>query len=301
MRLFYWLLIGWWYEPIKAVFKMMGALTTGVFKVSMYIIVIGVALMLILAAFSVAAPILLVVCAIWLIASIVLYFVKKARGDELTAYGNINIDAMNGYDFERFCADVLRTKEFTNVDVTKSSGDQGVDVIAMKNGIRYAIQCKRYSQNVGNRAVQEVLAGKEYYDCSVGIVMTNSYFTKSAIDLAEKTGIILWDRNYLLNCMRSVNQQDNRKKELEEKGKKLLQDVADIYTSLFQDKMHVNVVLVESRFKEHSNIELIYRCDTNEQAKYLVSQQYFLSERLQSEQNFTELSDNCISVLIKSD
>lgn len=99
----------------------------------------------------------------------------------------------SGLDFERICADVLRSRGFTNVKVTRASGDQGVDILANKNGLRYAIQCKYYSKPVGNKAVQEAHAGKAYYRCDRAMVMTNNTFTKSARDLARATGTELLD------------------------------------------------------------------------------------------------------------
>lgn len=208
----------------------------------------------------------------------------------------IDIDNMNGYEFERFCAQILQTNGFYDINVTKASGDQGVDVIALKDGIRCAIQCKRYSSNVGNKAVQEVVAGMQYYNCQIGIVMTNSYFTQSAKDLASRAEIILWDRDFLYKY---VVKQQVISPELEAQGQKILQDMARIYTTLFQENMHVNVVLVNANFKGE-DIELIYKCDTNEQVKYLVSQQNFLTEKLHSQQYFTELSNNYMSVIIKT-
>ena len=109
-----------------------------------------------------------------------------------------NIDGMGGHDFEYVCADILRAKGFQNVTVTRGSGDQGVDVIAEQSGIKYAVQCKRFSGSVGNKAVQEVHFGKTYYHCHVAIVMTNSYFTKSAKDAASESNTILWDRDDLM-------------------------------------------------------------------------------------------------------
>lgn len=207
----------------------------------------------------------------------------------------INIDNMSGHEFEMFCAKVLQMNGFYDINVTKASGDQGVDVIALKNNIRCAVQCKRYSSNVGNKAVQEVIAGMQYYNCPIGIVMTNSYFTQSAKDLANRAEIILWDRDFLCKYM---TPQQPTSPELQAKGNKILQDMANIYISLFQDIMHVNVVLVNARFMANDT-ELIYRCDTNEQVKYLVSQQEFLSEKLHRQQYFTELSNNYISVIVK--
>ena len=40
---------------------------------------------------------------------------------------------MNGHKFEYKCARMLRRKGFHHVEVTKKSGDQGVDIIAYKH------------------------------------------------------------------------------------------------------------------------------------------------------------------------
>lgn len=108
-----------------------------------------------------------------------------------------NFDNMEGHEFEYFCADVLRKNGYENVEVTKGSGDQGIDIIAYKEGIKYGIQCKCYSSDIGNKAVQEAFAGKTFYSCHVAAVLTNRYFTKSAKELAEKNGVLLWDRTKL--------------------------------------------------------------------------------------------------------
>lgn len=106
-------------------------------------------------------------------------------------------DTMEGHDFEYYCADLLRNDGFYNVEVTQGSGDQGIDILAEKAGIRYGIQCKCYSNNIGNKAVQEAFAGKTFYHCHVAAVLTNRYFTRSAKELAEKDQVLLWDRDEL--------------------------------------------------------------------------------------------------------
>lgn len=113
------------------------------------------------------------------------------------------IDEMEGHDFEYFCAELLKKNGFLNVAVTNGSSDQGVDIIAEKEGIRYGIQCKCYSSDIGNRAVQEVYAGRTFYKCHVGVVLTNRYFTNSAKKLAQSNGIILWDRDKLISLVNS--------------------------------------------------------------------------------------------------
>ena len=109
------------------------------------------------------------------------------------------VDIMSGNDFEHWCADLLAQNGCTNV--TQASGDQGVDVTATKGGVKYAVQCKCYSSDLGNTPVQEVYAGKAMYECQVGIVMTNRYFTAGAKTLAAKTGVLLWDRDKLIELM----------------------------------------------------------------------------------------------------
>ena len=112
-----------------------------------------------------------------------------------------DIDLMEGHDFEYFCADLLRKKGFQEVEVTKGSGDYGIDILAQKDGVTYGIQCKCYATPVGVKAVQEAYAGKDYYDCMVGVVLTNQYFTTPAVEVAKKLKIMLWDRGYLESMM----------------------------------------------------------------------------------------------------
>lgn len=99
---------------------------------------------------------------------------------------------MDGYQFEYQCAAILKRKHFSKIEVTKSSGDQGVDIIAYKHRKKYGIQCKYYTYPVGNKAVQEAYAGANFYDCDKAMVMTNTTFTRSATELAEKLEVELW-------------------------------------------------------------------------------------------------------------
>jgi hypothetical protein len=107
-----------------------------------------------------------------------------------------DIDLMNGYEFENFVAELFRKMGY-KAEVTRASGDQGIDVIIQKNGRKIGVQAKCYSKAVANKAIQEVVAGLNYYGLDKGIVITNNYFTNSAVELAGKNNIILWDRNKL--------------------------------------------------------------------------------------------------------
>lgn len=115
------------------------------------------------------------------------------------------IDLMEGHEFEYYCAELLRQAGFLEVEVTRGSGDYGVDILTEREGVTYAVQCKRYDGPVGVKAVQEAYAGKDFYDRMVGVVMTNQYFTKPAVEVARKLKILLWDRGYLEGMAEDVN------------------------------------------------------------------------------------------------
>lgn len=129
---------------------------------------------------------------------------KDLKEERIGMYNN-KIDYMTGEDFELYVAQMLGNIGFYNIQTTKGSGDQGVDILAEKEGMKYAFQCKRYDKPVGNKAVQEVFAGKFFYHCHVAIVVTNNYFTQSAKDLAHENGVVLWDRDYLQKFIGATN------------------------------------------------------------------------------------------------
>ncbi|GAB6457925.1 hypothetical protein bcgnr5390_61390 [Bacillus luti] len=114
-----------------------------------------------------------------------------------------DIDLMTGEEFEKYLADLLKNLGF-ETKLTKGSGDQGVDIIATKNETNYVIQAKRYTGTVGNDAVQQAISGKEYLKANVAWVITNSTFTKSAIELATETKTKLWDRSKLQNIIEAL-------------------------------------------------------------------------------------------------
>lgn len=133
-------------------------------------------------------------------------WMKIQKEERKTAFVCIaTIDKMDGHKFECYCANLLQRLKFINVEVTKGSGDQGVDIIAEKGNVRYAIQCKRYASSVGNSPVQEVNAGMQFYHCDVAVVLTNQHFTAGAKQLAEATGVLLWDRNKLIEMIKQAN------------------------------------------------------------------------------------------------
>lgn len=131
---------------------------------------------------------------------------RRQQGLQPIEYELQQIDNMDGRQFELWCEALLKQSGFEKVEVTQGSNDQGVDIIAVRDEIRYAIQCKCYSSDLGNTPVQEVHTGKAIYHCHVGVVMTNRYFTAGARQAAEATGTLLWDRNKIKEMLNSAGQ-----------------------------------------------------------------------------------------------
>ena len=117
---------------------------------------------------------------------------------------HLNHNSISGEEFEIICATILDRNNFQNIQLTKTTGDYGIDILADKDGIKYAIQCMFYSQPVGNKAVQEAYSGKSFYNCHVAVVLTNSTFTENAIILAQNNGVLLWDRDKLNQMLETL-------------------------------------------------------------------------------------------------
>ena len=122
----------------------------------------------------------------------ILWAVFRSRYSRLAHAGELT-----GAQFEELVADIMKQGGFRHVELTKSSGDYGVDILAVRDSKSYAVQCKHLQKSVGVSAVQQVSAGVAFYGCDVGVVAISSHFTQPARELAESTGVILWDMDDL--------------------------------------------------------------------------------------------------------
>lgn len=111
------------------------------------------------------------------------------------------IDDLDGYQFEDFLVELFKGFGYY-VEPTSYSGDYGADLIISDKVKRIAIQAKNYTGNVGNAAVQEIVAAQNHYKCDIAMVITNSYFTKQAKMLATTNGTILIGRDELTEILR---------------------------------------------------------------------------------------------------
>lgn len=103
------------------------------------------------------------------------------------------------YDFEDFIAQLFKDNGY-DVEGTNYSGDYGADVITSKNGIKTAIQVKRYSKTnkVGVKDINQIIGGKEFHKCDKAMVVCTSDYTKQGIKLSKEADVELWNWEDLL-------------------------------------------------------------------------------------------------------
>lgn len=106
-------------------------------------------------------------------------------------------DKLTGEDFEKALHRLLESQGFKKIEYTPKTADFGIDILAIKDETKYGIQVKRSINAVGISAVQETIGGVLYYECDKGLIVTNSIYSQSALELARKAGILLVQRDDL--------------------------------------------------------------------------------------------------------
>ena len=102
------------------------------------------------------------------------------------------LSTMDPYGFEKLAQRVFRESGFTNVRVTKKSGDGGIDGVGIIKSnsflsFRVAFQCKRWSSQVGASDIRD-FRGSLASEVDQGVFITTSTFSKQAKEEASSPG-----------------------------------------------------------------------------------------------------------------
>ncbi|WLR54618.1 restriction endonuclease [Mesobacillus subterraneus] len=143
-----------------------------------------------------------------LIAVIFVLVLNQNKLKKLRDSGIFEIDMMDGTQFEHYLRELYLAYGY-KATVTRASGDFGADLILNKNGRKIVVQAKRYKKNVGVKAVQEVKSAELHYGADESWVVTNSYFTKAAYQLANSNSVILIDRDQLVKDIVFLQSKSN--------------------------------------------------------------------------------------------
>lgn len=136
---------------------------------------------------------------------------QQMRRRALRAVQFSHIDTMRGEEFEEYVAELLRFQGY-KTRMTPRSGDYGVDIVASRDGVKTAVQIKRYTKKLDQKPIREAVTGMavRQYGCTKAMVVTNSTFTKAAAFLAAESGCDLVDREKLGEWMLKFQDESNR-------------------------------------------------------------------------------------------
>ena len=124
------------------------------------------------------------------------------------------VDVMDGIEFEKFLKRLFIYKGYS-VSETARTGDFGADLLLCKDGKTIVVQAKRYNNNVGAKAIQEIFSARHHYGADEMMVVSNAHFTKQAEQMAREQRVDLIDRDELAAMI------DEVKLEL---GEKMIED-----------------------------------------------------------------------------
>jgi restriction system protein len=113
-----------------------------------------------------------------------------------------DVDDMSGEQFERYVSELLNKQGYKTARAD-ARNDYGVDIVAERDGVRYAVQCRRNSEDISRSAVSDAVAGKHYYKCGRAMVVTNRYFRSGVRELADSSQCELIDRDALAGWIQS--------------------------------------------------------------------------------------------------
>lgn len=95
---------------------------------------------------------------------------------------------LTGTDFENLLYRLYTAMGYSAMKTGKT-GDQGCDLVVNMGEQRSVVQAKCYNGSVPNAAIQQAVGALKLYNCTKAFVVTNSYFTPEAIQLAKVNNV----------------------------------------------------------------------------------------------------------------
>jgi len=112
-------------------------------------------------------------------------------------------------EFEQRVALLLEDLGWKNVVIRGGSGDRGVDITAERDGLRYLVQCKRYSKSVGPNYVRDLVGALHIQGADRAILVATSSFTPQSRLEARGQAVELWDDKILLQRLSDAERIHN--------------------------------------------------------------------------------------------
>jgi len=117
---------------------------------------------------------------------------------------------MDGYQFQKFVANLFKNLGFVNIKVGPPTADGGIDITMEQRtdlgSVNYTIECKHHPKSsIGRPVVQKLHSAVLYTPVlDKGIIVTSGHFSSQAIKYAEEVGIELIDIEKLTKLANKV-------------------------------------------------------------------------------------------------
>jgi len=116
------------------------------------------------------------------------------------------------WEFEKYIGDLF-TKLGYKTQVIGGSYDEGIDVIAEKDGVKHYIQCKHYRNPVGVEKIRDFYGAiTAKYSNEKAFFITTGYFTEEAERFVLDKNIELIDRPKLIRLIRQAESSNKNRK-----------------------------------------------------------------------------------------
>jgi HJR/Mrr/RecB family endonuclease len=108
------------------------------------------------------------------------------------------IGKMDQAQFVIYFAKLFSLKGY-NVKLTPVADNFGIDMLVEKSGVPIAVSCVRSQIVLSADALKAAVEGRNHYGTYHAMVLTNTFFDRSAVELAKKEGLSLVDREVLID------------------------------------------------------------------------------------------------------
>jgi restriction system protein len=144
---------------------------------------------------------------------VVLAALATRRWLRLVRSGVFDVDRMTGEEFAE-CVKCVFEDLGSPVESVQADGERAALLVVTIDGVRTAVRTEyRPVGRVASKAVEEVLVGKDAYNCTDAFVVTNRQFTPRARELALSEGVALHNRDVLATMLLAWQEHEGENEE----------------------------------------------------------------------------------------
>ena len=133
-----------------------------------------------------------------------LYYKKHGFSYDKIEY---KINHMSGRAFEVYCSEMFKYLDY-EVELTPPSNDGGVDIFLYKDGIKYAVECKRWSGDwvAGREPLSKLVGSSMWKKADRMIFICTNGFNNNAKEFAESfDNLELWTMKDIIKVTKKIS------------------------------------------------------------------------------------------------